>query len=124
MVNGPARWLVAPIVLTIVAVLVIVGSSYAFAGGPPLFMASGGSVAQAAPGGRAGFRGDFRGGPPRDGRGPGPEHEDGNLGGLGRMFGKGLLLMGAPAVIAFGASWALFRRTNRSPEALPEENPA
>lgn len=117
------RWLVPPIVLSVIGIVVVVVFSYGAIGGPPRFMGgrpTGGPQMRGAPigagqAGAAGAQGreQFRGRDGRDGRermgGEGP-------GGFLAIAGKSLIFIGVPLALTLGASWYLFRRSGSSPE--------
>ena len=115
MVHGPLRWIVGPVVLSLVSVLVVILSSYALVGDAPRFL--GGSITASAASG-AGGAGMERRGPP--GGGTGTQSTPSIITGVAGSLASALGWIGIPAAITFWASRRLYARSGTSPESVDD----
>ena len=114
MVHRPLRWIVGPLVLTVVSVFVVILSSYVLVGDAPRFL-GGSIVASAVSGGPP--AGMERRGPPG---GQGAQSAPTVISGVAGSLAKALGWIGIPAAITLWASRRLYARTGTSPENVGE----
>ena len=114
MVHGPLRWIVGPIVLTLLSVIVVVLSSYALVGDAPRFLGGSITATSGSGGPPAGME---RRGPPG---GEGTQSTPTIVGGVAGSLAKSLGWIGIPAAITFWLSRRLYANSGASPEAIDD----
>jgi hypothetical protein len=112
MVHGPLRWIVGPVVLTLLSVVVVSISSYALVGDAPRFLGGSITASSKAGGPPAGME---RRGPPG---GEGIQTTPSIIGGVAGSLAKSLGWIGIPGAMTFWLSRRLYAHTGTSPEAV------